>query len=294
MASEFELLRNVTIGQYIPTGSVVHRLDPRAKIVGGIILMIAVAVSRTIVPTLLLLVLTLLIARASRITISYLLRGLLLGLPILVFVFLLNMLFRGFAEPAGRVFFEWGWIRFTRLNLQFGAVGILRILCLIFITSLVTMTSTITELTHGVERLLTPLRRFGVPAHEIALINMIALRFVPTLAEEMERVMKAQASRGADFGGRRFWRPDKAARAYLPLVVPLFLNAFRRAEELILAMQARCYVSGDGRTKFIQLKARPIDWIVVIACLFVVLIVWQVPWPALRDVLGWIGLPDFL
>jgi energy-coupling factor transport system permease protein len=286
----FELLRNVTIGQYLPTGSVIHRLDPRAKILAGLCLLLAVSLSSKVLPVFLLLAAIIGIALVARVPVGYLLRGLVLGLPVLVLVFVLQLIFQGSAEPAGRVYFALGWFRITRFSLQLIAVGIGRILGFIFLTSLLTMTATITELTHGVESLLSPFRRFGVPAHELALINMIALRFVPTLAEEMERIMKAQASRCAEIGTRRFWRPDKAAQAYLPLIVPLFLNGLRRGEELVFAMEARCYVSGEGRTKFIVLRADQRDWLVVLAALAFSLFVVLVPWPALHDLLAALGL----
>jgi energy-coupling factor transport system permease protein len=288
--SEFELLRNVTIGQYIPTDSGIHQLDPRSKILAAIFFILAVSFSRALIPIILLFSLILLISRIARIPLNYILRGIILGLPILILVFVIQLLFQGWTEPAGKVYFEWGWFRFTRYSIQLIVVGIMRIICFIFITSLMTMTTTTTEMTHGVEKLLDPFRRFGVPSHEIALINMIALRFVPTLAEEMERVMKAQASRGADTGQRRYYRPDKAAKAFLPLIVPLFINAFRRAEELVLAMEARCYIGGDGRTKFVVLKSRLRDYVVVAAAILLFLIVAFYPWPALRDLLSPLGI----
>ena len=289
--SQFELLRNVTIGQYIPTNSGVHHLDPRTKLVSAFLLVLAVSLTYSIIPLTLLFMATLLIAKTSKVPISYVLRGVILGLPLLVFVFVIQFLFQGWAEPAGRIFFEWGWLRVTRYSLQLISMGLVRILCFIFITSLLTMTTTVTELTHGLEKLLDPLRRFRVPSHELALINMIALRFVPTFAEEMEQVMKAQASRCADLGdNRKFWRPDKAARAYLPLIVPLFINAFRRAEDLILAMEARCYIGGDGRTKFVRLKSERRDYLVVAGCLGFLLFIVLYPWPAFRDVVSLIGL----
>ena len=289
--SQFELLRNVTIGQYIPTDSAVHRLDPRAKLIAAIAFIFTVSFSRTIVPCIILLICSLLLAKISRVPIKYVLRGFRLALPLLIFVFVTQLLFQGWSEPAGQVYFEWGWIRITRFSLQIITIGLLRILSFVFVTSLITMTTTTTELTHGMESLLNPFRRFRVPSHELALVNMIALRFVPTFAEEMERVMKAQASRCGDVSGeQKFWRPDKAAKAYLPLIVPLFINAFRRAEELVLAMEARCYIGGDGRTKFIILKSRTRDYVVIAgAVLFLVFMTWM-PWPALRDMLGLIGV----
>ena len=277
----FELLRNVTIGQYIPTHSFVHLLDPRAKIVAACSVIMALTLTRSFLATVLLFLVILVIARVARIPVSYALRGILLGLPILIFIFVLQFLFQGWVEPSGQVYFEWGWIRVTRYSMQLIGVGLFRIASFIILTSLVTMTSTVTQLTHGVESLLKPFRRFGVPSHEIALINMIALRFVPTLAEEMERVMKAQASRCGDFGTRQpFWRPDKAARAYLPLIVPLFVGALRRAEDLIMAMEARCYMGGDQRTKFIVLHSTRRDWLVALAfiALFIV-VTFIIQWP---------------
>ena len=277
---EFELLRNVTVGQYIPTNSIVHRLDPRAKIVAAVFIILSLSFTRSFLATALLLGLVLLVARISRIPIRYVSRGIILGLPILILIFVLQLIFQGWVEPNGQVYFEFGWIRVTRFSLQLIGVGVLRIIAFIILTSLITMTATVTELTHGVESLLKPFRRIGVPNHEIALINMIALRFVPTLAEEMETVMKAQASRCGEFGTRRFWRPDKAAQAYLPLIVPLFIGALRRAEELVLAMESRCYMGGDQRTKFVVLKSSPRDWLVALAALVLfVLVVYVIRWP---------------
>jgi energy-coupling factor transport system permease protein len=279
-ADEFEMLRNVTVGQYIPTNSIIHQLDPRAKITAVLCLILTLSWTRSLIAIALIAGLMLLMVRLSRIPISYTLRGILLTLPALIFLFALQFLFQGWVEPSGSVYFEFGWIRATRYSLWLIAGGLVRIAAFIILTSLITMTSTVTELTHGVESMLKPFRRIGVPSHEIALMSMIALRFVPTLAEEMERVVKAQASRCGDFGARRIWRPDKAAQAYLPLIVPLFIGALRRAEDLIMAMEARCYMGGDQRTKFIVLHSRPRDWVVALAfvALFV-LIVFIIPWP---------------
>jgi energy-coupling factor transport system permease protein len=285
----FELLRNVTIGQYIPTGSVIHRLDPRAKIVATALLTLAISFNRSLIANLLFTLVVLGVTMLARIPLSYIARGILLGLPALVVIFIMQFLFQGWVEPAGRIFFEWGWLRVTRYSLHVISLSMLRIIGFIFLTSLITMTATTTELTHGVARLLAPFRRFGVPSHELALIVTIALRFVPTLAEELERIIKAQLSRGAEIGGQ-FWRPDKTARALLPLIVPLFLGAFRRAEELVLAMEARGYVSGDGRTNFVELHARAVDYVaVVLAILLAALLIWS-PFPALRDLLASLGM----
>lgn len=281
----FELLRNVTIGQYIPTGSAVHRLDPRAKLLAATLLTLAISFNTSLIANLLFLAVVMGIAWLARIPFRYIWRGLLLGLPVLVFIFVMQFLFLGSSEPAGRVYFEWGWFRVTRYSLHLIAISLLRIIAFIFLTSLVTMTATTTELTHGVERLLAPFRRFGMPSHELALVLTITLRFVPTLAEELERIMKAQASRGADVGAS-IWRPDKTLRTVLPLIVPLFLGAFRRAEELVLAMEARGYISGAGRSKFVELHARPLDIAVVVGAALFMLLMTFFRFPALRDVLG--------
>jgi len=286
----FELLRNVTIGQYIPTGSAVHRLDPRAKILAAGFLVLAVSFNTSILANAIFLALVLAITAVSRIPLGYMLRGLIMALPVLAFIFVMQALFLGWTEPAGAVYFEWGWVRLTRYSMHLMVISMLRIVAFIFLTSLVTMTSTTTELTHGVELLLAPLQRFGVPAHELALILTIALRFVPTLAEEVERIMKAQASRGGEFGVQRIWRPDRLAKAYLPLIVPLFLSAFRRAEDLVLAMEARCYVSGAGRTRYVVLRARPIDYVVIVGAFAFMLWMMFYPLPALRDLLARLGI----
>ena len=276
---DFELSRNITIGQYIPTGSIVHRLDPRTKILSAFFLIIAISFNRSIVGNLALLMTVLAIALLSRIPLRYMLRGFLLGLPVLVFIFLVQFLFQGWSEPAGQVYIEWGWLRVTEYSLHLIVISLVRILSFIFLTSLITLTSTITELTHGLEQLLRPFRLLGVPAHELALIFTIALRFVPTLAEEAERIMKAQASRGADLT-QRFWQPHKVAKTYLPVIVPLFLSALQRAEDLILAMEARCYVSGERRTHFVVLQSTPLDWLVTILVLAFSVFTVFFPWPA--------------
>jgi energy-coupling factor transport system permease protein len=290
---DFELMRNVTIGQYIPTGSFIHRLDPRTKIMAAIFLILGISFNASIIANALFLVVVLVITYISRVPVRYMLRGFILGLPILVMIFVMQLFFQGWTEPAGKVYFEWGFLRITRYSLQLMAISLFRVVSFIFLTSLITMTSTTTELTHGTEALLKPFRRIGVPSHELALILMISLRFVPTLAEEMERIMKAQASRGADIGRQGFWRPDKAARMILPLIVPLFMSAFRRAEDLILAMEARGYVSGEGRTKFVQLHARAADYAVIAVTFAYMLLLIFYPWPSVRDiaaVFGFTGL----
>lgn len=277
---DFELLRNITIGQYIPTDSVVHRLDPRAKVLATVFLALAITSTRSILATTLLMLVLLGVALLARISPLYVLRGLLPGLGFLAMIFAMQLLFQGSFMPCSVVYFEWWFIRITPCVLQLIVLGMARVVAFIFVISLLTMTTTSSYMTHAIEILLSPLQRLGVPTHEVALANMIALRFIPTLAEEMERIMKAQASRGATVAERRWWRPDLMIRERLPLVVPLFVNALRRAEELVLAMEARCYIGGKGRTKFVEFHSRPLDWLVGFTALGVFLGAWLIPWPA--------------
>lgn len=281
----FEILRNITIGQYIPTGSVVHRLDPRAKIMAAGFLILAISFTTSILANLICLAVLLAITLIARLPLRYLWRGLMAALPVFAFIFVMQLLFLGWSDTTGPVYFEWRFVRITQNTLHQIIISLMRIISFIFLTSLVTMTSTTTELAHGVERLLSPLQRIGVPAHELALILTIALRFVPTLAEELERIMKAQASRGGEFGTLRIWRPDQMARAYLPLIVPLFLAAFRRAEDLVLAMEARGYMGGMGRTRFVQLRARPLDIGVVAVSFGFMLFILFFPFPPVSSLI---------
>ncbi len=278
----FELSRNIPIGQYFPTGSVIHRLDPRTKILATFFLLLTVTAARSLIAAFCLLALLLILTRVARLPLRYVLRTFTASLPLLAFFLLLALLFLGWQEPAGQIYFQWSWLRVTRLAVQSLALSLTRLLCLLLLISLTTLSTTITQLTYGVELLLLPLRRFGVPAQEIALINTIALRFVPTLAEELERVMKAQASRCGEIGNVSLRRPVQLARTLLPLIVPLFVNAFRRAEELAVAMEARCYVGGKQRTRLITLQSNRWDWLVVIFIFVLCVSIWLAPWPALH------------
>ncbi len=274
MAENFELLRNVTIGQYIPTGSVIHRLDPRAKLVAMALLITAFTLTLSAPWSLLLLAVVFVVARLSRIPLTYLWRGLLPVLPLLALIFALQVIFRGRLDQQSPVVFEWWFLRLTAGSLQLITIIAIRLVAFIFLLSLLTLTTTTTHLTHGLEHLLAPFRRLGFPAHEVALVLAIALRFVPTLVEELDRVAKAQASRCGRTGATNRWRPDQTARARLPLIVPLFLSALRRGEDLILAMEARCYVSGAHRTRLVQLRSGPLDWAAVAISAALVVIVW--------------------
>jgi len=263
----FEFLRHITIGQYLPGDSLLYQLDPRAKLVGFLLLITAVAFTPSYLGNAILLTVALVLILISQISVKYALQGLRPAIPIIVFFAVLQLLFLGefYIPPTGlRTLLRWGFIHITTGSVQLVVVSICRLIELLFLVSLLTFTTTTTELTHGAESLMSPLARFGFPAHELALVLTIALRFVPILALELETIVKAQASRGADFGGKGRLRFVQQTRQLLPLLVPLFINALRRAEDLILAMEARCYVGGRGRTHLVQFRSRPRDYLVVI------------------------------
>lgn len=279
MASDFEILRNVTIGQYIPADSPIHRMDPRAKLLAVLFLGLAVASTRSLIASVLILVGLFALTRAARLEIGYVLRGLLPGLGFLIFLFVMQFLFQGANIQCETVWYKWRFVQVSPCLMRLLALGAVRVVAFLFIVSLLTLTTTGSHLTHASESLLAPFQRIGLPAHEIALANTIALRFIPTLAEELDRIMKAQASRGAPMGERRWWRPDRMARERMPLFVPLFLNALRRAEELVVAMEARGYVGRKGRTKYVRFQSRWSDWAAVAIATLIWLAAWQLPWP---------------
>ncbi len=277
--NEFELLRNITIGQYLPTGSYLHRMDPRAKIVAAIFVTGAVSFTPTYVGNACLLAACLLLIRLGRIPIAYAFRGLIPAMPILVILAVLQLLFMGRNyDPASPVVFRWGWIVVTEAVLRLVVVSAARFVELLIVTSVFTLTTRTTELTHGIERLLAPFRRLKVPAHELALVVTIAVRFVPTFALEAERLMKAQASRGGRFSGGR-WQVVARTRQLLPILVPLFTYALRRGEELIVAMEARAYTGGTGRTTYAILQGAWWDWLAPAAALAFLVGMLRAPFP---------------
>jgi energy-coupling factor transport system permease protein len=261
--SEFSTFRHITIGQYLPYGSLVHRLDPRAKIVMFTMLVAAVAFANSYTASLLLLMVLLSIVHISLVPVRYALQGLRPALPwIALFATLQLLFYKGQTGPeVCPVVWSWGLTTITTCSLRLITIMVFRLLEFMILISLLTLTTSTTELTHGLERLLSPLKRLRFPAHELAMVFTIALRFVPTLAEELEKIMKAQASRGADFGEQGRLRFVQRTRNLIPLMVPLFLSALRRAEDLSLAMEARGYVGGRGRTSFIQLQSGPQDYL---------------------------------
>lgn len=262
-ASEFELLRSVTLGQYLPTGSVLHGMDPRVKLLAGLLLIVAVTATSSLVGLTLALALVVAGFVVAGVPVRYALSGVKPMVPFLVLLALLQMLAIPQNDLNTTVLWRWTVITLTARDFVAAALLLLKFAVMVWGLSLLSFTTTTTELTHGTEHLLRPLQRIGLPAHEFALMVNIALRFVPLLATETERLMKAQASRGADFGGGRRLNFVQRMRKLLPLLVPLILSSLRRAEDLILAMEARCYTGGRGRTYLIHLRAERRDYLIL-------------------------------
>ena len=272
-----ELTRYVSIGQYLPRDSVVHRLDPRTKIGVTTLLMVVIFVITDFTGYGLLAASLVGLFLLAQIPLGYAARGLRPILFLLLLTFVLNLFFSGLREGTPLV--RLGSLVITSEALSRAAFISLRLVLLVVATSLFTYTTSPMALTDGMERLLRPFRRIGVPGHELAMMMSIALRFIPTLLEETERIMKAQMARGAEFQRGNLLR---RARAMLPILVPLFVSAFRRADELALAMEARAYRGGEGRTRMKELAFAARDavaWIVSVFATAVLL--------APR----WLGLP---
>ncbi len=235
------MLTDITLGQYYPGNSFLHRMDPRAKILCTMIFIAAIFLAKDVVSYGLVTAFIALCIAVSGVPFRMVVRAVKPLWLILLFTMMIHVL-----STPGNVVWEWGWFSVTEEGLRNGTLMTLRLVYLIGFSSLLTYTTSPITLTDGIESLLSPFRRIGVPAHELAMMMTIALRFIPTLLEETDRIMKAQASRGADFSSGNIWQ---RAKAMVPLLVPLFISAFRRADDLATAMEARCYRGGEGRTK---------------------------------------------
>ena len=255
-------LKDITLGQYFPGNSPVHRLDPRTKILTVVLYITALFLAKSFVTYgIMFLVLCASIA-LSKVPVKSILRGLKPVLFIAVFTAVLNLLY----TPGEHVLAKF-WIFTITLEGVFTAFFmVIRIMMLIAGTFLLTYTTSPILLTDGLESLLGPLKKIKVPVHELAMMMSIALRFIPTLIEETDKIMSAQRARGADFESGNLMQ---RAKAMIPLLVPLFISAFRRADELAVAMECRCYHGGEGRTRLRQLKYGGNDWTALILFLVI-------------------------
>ncbi|MEH7885145.1 energy-coupling factor transporter transmembrane component T [Bacillus sp. JJ1609] len=279
MSSEFEISRNITIGQYVPTGSYIHRLDPRVKLLVFVILVIAIAFNTSYIGNAIGLILSLYLFWASKIPISYGLSGVKPAIPFIIILALLQLLFQGQLFSGGKVYVDYSFILITSESIRLVVVSAVRFIEIIFLSSVLTLSTSTTELTHSIQSLLSPLKKINFPVHEISLIVTIAIRFVPTFAIEMEKMMKAQASRGADFGTGGWWRIIQRTKETFPIIIPLFNTALSRAEDLILAMESRCYTPGGARSSYTVYKTMSKDYLILlIGLLFSVMLLFY-PFP---------------
>lgn len=240
------MFRDITIGQYYPVDSILHRLDPRVKLVGTFLYIISLFIANNLLGYIIASLFLFTIISLSKVPIKFILKGLKPILFLLVFTVGFNLFL-----TKGSPVFEIGFITITKEGIILASKTGFRLIFLIMGSSIMTYTTTPNQLTDGLENLLNPLNRLKVPVHEIAMMMSIALRFIPILVEETDKIMKAQLARGADFESGNLLQK---AKSLIPILVPLFVSAFRRADDLAMAMEARCYRGGKGRTSMKPLK----------------------------------------
>ena len=255
------MLKDITLGQYLPGNSVVHRMDPRTKILLTLAYIVGLFLINNLVGYLLLGILMVLVLRAAKIPLKFVLKGIKPLYIFILFTAVINIFMtKGTLIIPGSD--NW-FLKPTYEGVYLTVIMAARLIYLVAGTSLLTYTTSPVVLADGIESLLRPFRRFGLPTHELAMMMTIAIRFIPTIIEETDKIMKAQSARGADFdtGGL-----VKKAKAMVPLLIPLFISAFRRADELALAMECRAYQGGDHRTKMKQLRYTKLDlWTAAVA-----------------------------
>lgn len=246
------MMEKIIIGRYVPADSPLHRMDPRSKLILIFMFVCVVFVANNFLTYGILLMYTFMMALSSKVPVRFILGGLKPVLWLIVFTFLLHL----FLTKDGELLFQWGWFTVYEGGVRMGVFISLRFFLLILMTSLLTLTTTPIEITDGLEILLGPLKKLRFPVHELSLMMSISLRFIPTLMQETDKIMKAQTARGVDFSSGPI---KERIKAIIPLLVPLFISSFKRAEELAVAMEARGYKGGEGRTKYRQLSWRGLD-----------------------------------
>ena len=261
---------SITLGQYYQTDSVLHRLDPRVKLVGTFAYLISLFVVDSFVGYILAGLFLAAMIMLSNVPFRYIIRG----MKAIIFLLMITVVFNLFLTP-GEVIWQFGFLKMTKEGLTFAIKMAVRLSLLILGSSIMTLTTTPTQLTDALESLLRPLKKVHVPVHEIAMMMSIALRFIPILMEETDKIMKAQIARGADFESKNL---IKKIKSMVPLLVPLFISAFRRANDLAMAMEASCYRGGEGRTKLKPLVYQNRDRIayMILLAFFVVCILTRI------------------
>ena len=254
------MIRDITLGQYYPATSILHRLDPRVKIVGTFAFIISLFLFNNFIGYLFATIFLVTVIKLSKVPFSFMVKG----LKAIVILLIITIFFQLFLTP-GEPIFSFYAVSITKEGLRLAVFMAFRLTYLVIGSSVMTLTTTPNNLTDGLERLLRPLRKLKVPVHEIAMMMSIALSFIPILMEETDKIMKAQMARGADFESGNL---IKKTKSLVPLLVPLFVSAFRRANDLAMAMEARCYRGGDGRTKMYPLVYQKRDYLAYTACYF--------------------------
>jgi len=255
------LLKDITIGQFFPGDSIIHRLDPRFKIVITLIFIIMLFTGQSMICLAIGAVYTLTAVLLSKIKFRMFVKSIKPIMPFLLITALLNIIF----VNSGKVYFHWKFIRITSEAINVSVVMIIRIVMLIAGSSLLTYTTSPITLTDAVERLMSPLKKLRFPVHELAMMMSIALRFIPTLIEETDKIVSAQKARGAEIDSGTI---TNRAKNLVSILVPLFISAFRRADELATAMECRCYCGGEGRTRLRQLKSSLRDYVALTVTIF--------------------------
>lgn len=258
------MLRDITLGQYYQTDSIIHRLDPRVKFAATLLYIISLFIFDNIAGYIVAAIFVFAVIKLSRVPFKFIVKG----MKTILFLLLITVVFNMILTPGEPIISFWK-IKITKEGLKIAGLMAIRLTFLIFGSSLMTLTTTPNQLTDGMEKLMAPLKKIKVPVHEIAMMMSIALRFIPILLEETDKIMKAQIARGADFENGNI---VKKAKNMIPLLVPLFISAFRRANDLAMAMEARCYRGGDNRTKMKPLKYEKRDiiaYVVVVVYLVV-------------------------
>ena len=240
------MIRDITLGQYYPVDSVIHRLDPRTKLFGTLIFIVSLFLADSLIGYGIATVFLFSAIHLSKVPFKFIVRG----LKTIVVLLLISVSFNLFLTP-GTVLFQLGFLKLTWEGQRMAGFMALRLIYLVIGSSIMTLTTTPNQLTDGLEKSLGFLNKVGVPVHEVSMMMSIALRFIPILVEETDKIMKAQMARGADFESGNL---IQKAKSMVPLLVPLFISAFRRATDLAMAMEARCYHGGVGRTKMKPLK----------------------------------------
>lgn len=253
------MIRDITIGQFYPVDSPIHRLDARVKLAMTFVYIVTLFMINTFIGYFFVIAVLAATIKVSRVPLKFMLKGIKSIMIIIIFTAFINL----FMTKGENVIWQWGFLSLTVEGILLALKMCIRLVLLIVGSSILTLTTTPIQLTDGIEYMLRPFKKIGVPAHEIAMMMTIALRFIPTLLDETDKIMKAQQARGADFDTGNLMQK---AKSLIPILVPLFISAFRRAEELAMAMEARCYHGDENRTRMNRMYMQKRDYRALVLC----------------------------